>query len=82
MNQFLDLSFTNHLRNHDELREPYENCFNPMVEKLKKLFSKEKCDEFTEVLFDCANEALHVAGVMGMELAIGVMNGTIKQCIE
>ena len=82
MNQFLDLSFTNHMRNHDELRKPYEDCFNPLVERLEKIFSKEMYEELEETLSDCMCEALHIAGVMGMELAIGVMNGTIKQTIE
>lgn len=81
-NQFLELSFRNHMRNNDNLLEPYEKIFEPIMENLREKLSEKACDEIEELLSDCTTEALYVAGVLGMELAIGVMNGTIKQVIE
>lgn len=82
MNSFLELSFRNHIRNNDSLLEPYEKIFEPIMENLRERLSTKVCDEIEESLNDCMTEALYVAGVLGMELAIGVMNGTIQQRIE
>lgn len=82
MNSFLELSFRNHIRNNDNLLEPYEKIFEPIMENLRERLSTKVCDEIEESLNDCMTEALYVAGVLGMELAIGVMNGTIQQRIE
>lgn len=82
MNSFLELSFRNHIRNNDNLLEPYEKIFEPIMENLRERLSTKVCDEIEESLNDCIAEALYVAGVLGMELAIGVMNGTIQQRIE
>lgn len=82
MNKFLELSFMNHIRNNDDLVTPYENCFKPVMEFARERLSEKACDELEELLTDCYTEGLHIAGVMGMELAIGVTNGTIKQVIE
>lgn len=81
-NQFLELSFRNHIRNNDNILEPYEKIFEPIMENLREILSVKACDEIEEKLNDCMNEALYVAGVLGMELAIGVINGTIQQRIE
>lgn len=81
-NQFLELSLRNHIRNNDNLLEPYEKIFEPIMENLREKLSEKACDEIEELLNDCMTEALYVAGVLGMELAIGVMNGTIQQKIE
>lgn len=82
MNKFLELSFRNHIRNNDNLLEPYEKIFEPIMENLRERLSTKACDEIEEQLNDCMTEALYVAGVIGMELAIGVINGTIQQRIE
>lgn len=82
MNKFLELSFMNHIRNNDDLVVPYEECFKPIMEFAKERLSQKACDELEEILSDCCNDGLYIAGVLGMELAIGVMNGTIKQTIE
>jgi hypothetical protein len=82
MNKFLELSFINHIRNNDDLITPYENCFNPIMEFVRERLSEKACDELQELLADCYTEGLHIAGVLGMGLAIGVTNGTIKQVIE
>lgn len=82
MNKFLELSFMNHIRNNDNLVAPYEDCFKPVMEFARERLSEKACDELEELLTDCYTEGLHIAGVTGMELAIGVTNGTIKQVIE
>ena len=82
MNKFYELSFINHIRNNDDLIAPYEECFNPIMEFAKERLSQKACDELQEILFDCFTDALHIAGVIGMELAIGVTNGTIRQVIQ
>lgn len=82
MDKFLELSFMNHIRNNDNLITPYEDCFKPIMEFARERLSEKVCDELEELLADCYTDALHIAGVMGMELSIGVMNGTIKQVIE
>jgi hypothetical protein len=60
----------------------YESTFEPFTTKLKKLFSKELCDELDDLLTDCMTNALYKSGVAGMQLAINVLNGTDKQKIE
>lgn len=82
MDKFLELSFMNHIRNNDNLITPYEDCFNPIMEFARERLSQKACDELEELLADCFTEGLHIAGVMGMQLAIGVTNGTIKQFIQ
>ena len=82
MNKFLELSFMNHIRNNDNLVASYENCFNAVMDFARERLSEKACDELEELLADCYTDGLHIAGVMGMELAIGVANGTIKQVIE
>lgn len=82
MDNFLKLSFVNHLRNHDEIALGIEKCYEPVIEALRETLSERKCEEIEELLAECYVEAMDIAGVTGMELAIGVINGTIKQCIE
>lgn len=82
MNKFYELSFMNHIRNNDNLATPYEDCFKPIMEFARERLSEKACDELEELLANCFTEGLHIAGVMGMELAIGVMNGSIKQVID
>ena len=82
MDKFLKLSFINQLRNNDEIASEIEKCYEPVIEALRETLSERKCAEIEELLSDCQCEAMDIAGVTGMELAIGVINGTIKQCIE
>lgn len=82
MNKFFELSFTNHIRNNDDLSLAFDKCYEPLVEKLREILSDRNCTELEDILSDCSCNALHLAGVVGMELAVGVMNGTIEQTIE
>ena len=81
MDKFLELSFINHIRNNENLLTPYEDCFKPVIEFVRERLSAKACDELEELLNDCITDGLHIAGVVGMELAIGVINGEIKQVI-
>ena len=81
MDKFLELAFINHYRNNDDVLTPYEECFEPALQFVREKLSKNLSDEFEELLAECYTDALHYSGVMGMELAIGVMNGTIKQVL-
>lgn len=82
MDKFLELSFRNHLRNHDEIGTQIEKCFEPVMDALRERLSKKACDDIEEILSDCEMDVAYIAGVTGMELAIGVINGTIEQKIE
>ena len=82
MNQFLELSFRNHMRNNDNLIGNYEAIFEPIMISLREKLSEKVCDELEEVMSECVTDSLYYAGVLGMELAIGVMNGTIQQVIS
>ncbi len=82
MNKFFELSFINHIRNNDDLSLAFDKCYEPLVEKPREILSDRNCAELEDILSDCSCNALHLAGVVGMELAIGVMNGTIEQTIE
>lgn len=79
MNKFYELSFVNHIRNNDELSEQFDKYFEPVINKLGEILSESKCAELEDLLSDCSSDALRFAGVVGMELAVGVIDGTIKQ---
>lgn len=82
MDKFLELAFINHARNYDEIYIKVDELQQPIIEELDKLLSHDKSGELQEILSDCILEICHYVGVKGMELAIGVANGSIKQCIE
>lgn len=82
MNKFLELAFVNKVRNDDDFTRKIDECYEPVLEALRERLSEKACSEIEDILSDCQNEAMYLAGVSGMELAIGVMNGTIKQTIE
>ena len=81
-NKFYELAFVNHTRNYDEIVDGYEKTFEPVISAVSKYLNEDIAGEVIEVLSDCFTEALYYAGVEGMEFAIGVMNGTIKQFIS
>lgn len=80
--KFLELSFMNHIRNNDELVIEYENCFDKMLEMIKDTVSKKIFEQIYEEFMSAETDALFCAGVLGMKLAIGVIDGTIQQRIE
>ena len=82
MNKFYELSFVNHIRNNDDLSEQFDKYFEPVINKLGEILSESKRAELEDLLSDCASNAFRFAGVVGMELAVGVIDGTIKQKIE
>lgn len=82
MNKFYELSFTNYLRNNEDIGWKIEKMFDPVIEYVRERMSAQFCDELDMLLTDCYGDAVTYAGVTGMELAIGVTNGTIQQTIE
>jgi hypothetical protein len=83
MDKFLELSFRNYCRNEkDSFLADYEKSYEPFLLELQKLLSKGKYEELEEILVDCYTEAMNIAGVAGMQLAINVLNGTDPQSIE
>lgn len=82
MNKFLELSFRNHIRNNEDLVIEYENCFDKMLDLIKETVSQKIYDQIYDEFMEAESDALYCAGVLGMELAIGVMDGTIEQVIE
>lgn len=83
MDKFLELSFRNHLRNNDKIADEFYVILDPILSEIRKYVSQEIADKIeNDIFLDVSTNALEYAGVVGMELAIGVMNGTIKQVIE
>ena len=83
MDKFLDLAFRNHIRNNDKITDKFFVTLEPIMDEFRKYVSKEIADDIQDKLFiDLATTALEYAGVEGMKLAIGVIDGTIKQVIE
>lgn len=82
MDKFLELALVNYIRNYDEISDKIDKCYDTLVGELRKLLSKDVCDNLEDILGDCQSNAMYLAGLAGMELAIGVMNGTIEQKIE
>jgi hypothetical protein len=83
MDKFLELSFRNYVRNeHDSFPRDYQDAFEPFVEQLYKVLSKEVGSDLEDLLIDCYTNAMYLAGVAGMQLAINVLNGTDIQTID
>lgn len=70
------------LRNNEDIGWKIEKMFDPVMEYVRERMSAQFCDELDMLLTDCYGDAVTYAGVTGMELAIGVTNGTIQQTIE
>lgn len=81
MNEFYKLAFANHLRNNEEITRKIDACFEPAEDFLRERLSQSVCDDFMMLLTDCFVNATDYAGVVGMEFAMGVLDGTIKQYI-
>ncbi len=82
MDKFLELSFRNHIRNNDELSDKFFKKLEPILDEMRKYLSKEIADDLEDSFCELATDAMEFAGVEGMKLAIGVIDGTIKQVIE
>lgn len=82
MDEFLRLSIRNAVRNDDYKRDEIISSFNPVKERLEKILCKEVVEELEDEFLDIACDAFEESALYGMKLAIGVLNGTIKQVIE
>lgn len=83
MDKFLELSFRNHIRNNDIIADKYYKILEPIMDEIRKYLSEDIAGYIEDKLFiELSSDALEYAGVEGMKLAIGVINGTIEQVIE
>lgn len=82
MDKFLELSFRNHISENDKVIDYFYTMFEPMLDEMRKYLNKELADDIENQFVLLATEAFVYSGVEGMKLAIGVINGTIKQVIE
>lgn len=82
MNKFLELSFRNHIRNNENISDEFYAKLEPVLDEIRKYLSEDISCEIENLFLELASDALEIAGVTGMEFAIGVLNGTIKQIIE
>lgn len=82
MDKFLELSFRNHISENDKVIDYFYTMFEPMLDEMRKYLNKEIADDIENQFVLLATEAFVYSGVEGMKLAIGVINGTIKQVIE
>lgn len=82
MDKFLELSFKNHISENDKVIDHFYSMFDPMFDEMRKYLSKDIADDIENQFVLLATEAFVYSGVEGMKLAIGVINGTIKQVIE
>ena len=82
MDEFLKLSIRNAVRNDDSNRDLIIASFNPIREELEKVLCRDLVESLEDKFIDLACDAFEESALWGMKLAIGVINGTIKQQIE
>lgn len=82
MDEFLILSIRNALRNDDKPGDVFANLFSPNWVEIKKYLNAELAEELENNFFDMASDAFEYAALYGMKLAIGVLDGSVKQVIE
>lgn len=83
LDKFLELSFLNYTndRSSDEFTGKVDALFEPIIEKIHSLLNKEIADDIEDSIMMAYLSTSTLAGVEGMKVAIGVMNGSIKQNI-
>ena len=82
MDEFLRLSIRNAVRNDDKPADEFVNLFSQNWVEIKKYLNESLAETLENDFFDMASDAFEFAALYGMKLAIGVLNGTIKQTIE
>lgn len=82
MDEFLRLSIRNQIRNDDTPADEFCCMFNEHLEEIKKYLNADLAENIENRFFDLAADSFEFAALWGMKLAIGVLNGTIKQVIE
>lgn len=82
MNKFLELCFANHAGNDEEIYNKVDEIMQPLRDELESWVCPEICDEMNDVISDCVAKVCNYSGGKGMELALGVVDGTIKQVIH
>lgn len=80
MDKFFELAFINYTNDDDGdvMARKIDDLFKPFTDRLRKLLAPEIVSELEENLIDCYVATTNIAGVEGMKLAIGIINGDIK----
>lgn len=80
MDKFLEIVYMNYADGEKDgerhVSDKYVEVLEPFTNRLKDLVSEKLYNELEELLSDCMSENNHYYATKGMELAIGVMNGT------
>lgn len=74
MNKFLEIVYVSQMEG--EFEKVYDENFAPVLERLQQLLSNSLYEEVSEILFDCSMEFGKAHATKGMEIAIGVMDGS------
>lgn len=82
MDEFLKLSIRNAIRNDDMPSDEFVNMFSEYMKSVRKYMNADLAEQLENDFFNMADDAFEYAALYGMKLAIGVINGTIKQVIE
>lgn len=75
MDRFLEIVYSNQLSN-SEKGIMYQQFYEPFMDKIKGIVSKEIYDELEELFNDCSADNNRFYAVEGMKLAIGIMDGS------
>lgn len=75
MKEFLQIVYTNQIEK-TETGDEYFKIFEPFMDRLKEILSDSLYKELEELFNTCAAQNNSFYAVTGMELAIGIMDGT------
>ena len=80
LDKFFEMAFTNYTTDNqsEEMKDKIDELFKPILDKLESLLAHDIVIELEESLVDCYVTCTNIAGVEGMKLAIGVINGDIR----
>lgn len=74
MNKFLEIVYES--QSNSVLDDSYKKSFSPLLDRLQTLLSESLYNEIEEITHYCAMEYGYFHATQGMELAIGIMDGT------
>ena len=83
LDKFLELSFLNYTNDtaSDEFAGKVDDLFKPIIEKIHSLLARDIAADIEDDIMQAYLTTMTLSGVEGMKVAIGVMNGSIKQNI-
>lgn len=83
LDKFLELSFLNYTNDtaSDEFAGKVDDLFEPIIDRINSLLAMNIAAEIEDDIMQAYLTTMTLSGVEGMKVAIGVMNGSIKQNI-